>query len=167
MIYGQLDVYFVVLSGHPDWPPKKCDSRCFIDTKFIVFTILGIYGIILVTLFVLLTSKRIIYNQFNNISCSLHTTHTQISCKFSILLHVLAYPSIKYACRYTHLAAVIMNINEHCQELCCVYSETNTISLVIQRGGPAVQMGLTPLIEIIVNTISLVIQWGGPAVWMD
>ena len=49
-----------------------------------------------------------------------------------------------------HLVAVFMNINKHCQELCCVYSETNTISLVIQWGGPAVWMGRTPLIEIIV-----------------
>ena len=37
MIYGQLDVYFVVPSGHPDWrkAPKKCDSQCFVDTKFV------------------------------------------------------------------------------------------------------------------------------------
>ena len=43
MIYGQLDVYFVVPSGHPDWhkAPKKCDSWYFVDTKFVVSAILG------------------------------------------------------------------------------------------------------------------------------
>ena len=49
-----------------------------------------------------------------------------MSSKFDILLHVLAYTSIKYACRYTHLAAVFMNIIMSIARNCTVYTVKQT-----------------------------------------